>query len=375
MKYFGYINKETFKVLNNTEKLNFLINNSLFVYSLDPIHTSNPFTQEEIASMSMVKKQLLVMSVISSMAQESGKGDDCFYFTDQDHNNIGIFIQENKKTKCVKIEPTQSFLDEFYEDLTKKYEDKILSEKYQFYEKFNDDIFGLDHKKQIKLALKSYKEIYKSLHQDDNTFIGNYVGKKNHDFAIESKLELVVYEKLKYQHSLINLYSYFEYLYGKKSYLKNNFYTINQEIIDSIIKYESRKQIMKDLNDKYNFENNNEIDSKKDINHQAPKNDVIPFLNFIRHENKTEIERIIKLHYSDLRGVSLRYLIEFLIDQQILLINYGDKTKIYESIKILFDNKDIGTPSSVFDLKIDREKDHKYLNAKNNFLNKFDKLL
>lgn len=118
------------------------------------------------------------------------------------------------------------------------------------------------------------------------------------------------------------------------------------------------------------------LEIKNDFKLEQIKSVNTPFIDFIRHENKNEIERIIKAHYSDLRGISLRYLIEFLIEKKILLINYGDKTKIHKSLKILFNNNNnIGSVSSIFDLKIDREKDCKYLNAKDNFLNTFKKLI
>lgn len=89
----------------------------------------------------------------------------------------------------------------------------------------------------------------------------------------------------------------------------------------------------------------NQFTEKKDT-------EIIPFRNFIRHHNKVEIENIIKEHFSDLRGVSLRYLIEFLIKKGVLIIKHGDATKIYHSIKELFDNKDIGAYTSIFDNKV-----------------------
>lgn len=105
------------------------------------------------------------------------------------------------------------------------------------------------------------------------------------------------------------------------------------------------------------------------------KNENIPFIDFIRHENKIEIERIIKAHYSDLRGVKLRYLIEFLKEEGLLLLNHGDATKLHNSIKILFEGKNIGAYTSVFDNKVFSTTDQKYINSKISFAKIFKDIL
>jgi len=100
-----------------------------------------------------------------------------------------------------------------------------------------------------------------------------------------------------------------------------------------------------------------------------------PFIDFIRHENKIEIERIIKAHYSDLRGIKLRYLIEFLKEEGVLLLNHGDATKLYNSFKILFEEKNIGAYTSIFDSKVFSSSDVKYVNTKMSFRKIFKDIL
>lgn len=104
----------------------------------------------------------------------------------------------------------------------------------------------------------------------------------------------------------------------------------------------------------------NKFTKKKDI-------EVIPFRNFLRHHDKDEIEKTIQLHYSDLKGVSLRYLLEFLKEKNILILNYGDNTKILSSIKILFNNDDIGVYNSIFGKKVFDKNDLNFKKAKLNF--------
>lgn len=117
------------------------------------------------------------------------------------------------------------------------------------------------------------------------------------------------------------------------------------------------------------------IEIKNDFKLESIKNVNIPFITFIRHENKIEIERIIKVHYSDLRGVSLRYLIEFLKGEGVLFLNHGDAMKLYKSIKILFGEKNIGAYTSIFDNKVFSITDQKYLNSKSSFIKTFKGIL
>lgn len=104
----------------------------------------------------------------------------------------------------------------------------------------------------------------------------------------------------------------------------------------------------------------NQFKKKKEIQ-------ITPFRGFLKHDNKVEIEKIIKLHYPDLRGKPLRYLLEFLKEKNILILNYGDATKIFRSIKILFNTNDIGAYNSIFGAKVFNKSDVNYENAKLNF--------
>jgi hypothetical protein len=117
------------------------------------------------------------------------------------------------------------------------------------------------------------------------------------------------------------------------------------------------------------------IEIKNDFKLESIKNAKIPFITFIRHENKIEIERIIKVYYSDLRGVSLRYLIEFLKEEGVLFLNHGDAMKLYKSIKTLFGEKNIGAYTSIFDNKVFSSTDQKYLNSKLSFIKTFKDIL
>lgn len=77
-----------------------------------------------------------------------------------------------------------------------------------------------------------------------------------------------------------------------------------------------------------------------------------PLRDFIAHDNNIEIENIVKKHLSYLRGVTLRYLIEYFIEKKVLALPNGTKTELCSSFKILFDGKDIADRNSIFGSKV-----------------------
>jgi hypothetical protein len=406
MKYFGLLRIDTIENLDSEEIMNFLINNQLFEEYVE----AEVFFCEDFDSNTFdIKKQFdkstnsffptlyEFMKLISIQLRENINqklNKDKALRTD--FNNFSINQGQN-----IALQPTQNLVDDFYQSFIEFHHEKIANIKFTFYLKYGEKIFGLNINVQKAIALKNYKKIYKIIFEDKTIYMPDEDSDEDsEDFEtsklkVENKLNMVYCQLLKYKYKISTLNPFFTYLTGDESIFTKTFYNKNQKTIDEALNYEALKEIMVELNNKFEFEEDFFVNKKEDaksIEDLIPqtnkvdyknkennfklgnsKNSPIPFIDFIRHENKIEIERIIKTHYSDLRGVSLRYLIEFLIDKQILLINYGDKTKIHKSLKILF-NKDIGTSSSIFDLKIDREKDHKYLNAKNNFLIKFEKL-
>lgn len=85
--------------------------------------------------------------------------------------------------------------------------------------------------------------------------------------------------------------------------------------------------------------------------------------------------KIVKEHFSDFRGISLRYLIEYFISKKILVLNTGDKKAIYRSFEILFDSKNIAHYNSIFAKDIFNKDDINYKNLELIFNRVFDKIL
>ena len=399
MKYFGFLRLDTIENFDTEEMLNFLVDNQLFEefiekeYFFSEDFDSNNFDIKKRFNASTNSvfpilnefMKLISIHLRENLNQKLNKGKALR----TDFNNFSINQGQN-----IALQPTQNLLDDFYQSFIEFHHEKIANIKFTFYEKYDEKVFGLNINDQKAIALKKYKKIYNIIFEDTITYM------PDHDFdeeleeledfetyklKVENKLNMVCYQQLKYKYTLSALNPFFAYITGNESIFTKTYYNKNRKTIDEALNYEALKEIMVELNSKFEFEENffvnkNEkliediIPSTNEVKFSNSENNATPFIDLLRHENKIEIEQIIKTHYSDLKGVSLRYLIEFLIDKQILLINHGDKTKIHKSLKTLFNNKDIGTTSSIFDVKIDREKDHKYLNAKNNFLSKFEKL-
>jgi hypothetical protein len=400
MKYFGFLKLEIVENFDNEQLIDFVINNELFEEAVEKtilfsedFHTE-PNLRKSINSffLTLYGFTEVISKHLKEDLQQTLNIDKGFR---TDFSTFSINQDQN-----IKLQPTKNLLDDFYQFLIEVHDEKIASIKFRFYIKYKEKIFGLHIKDQKAIALKSYKKIYKIIFEDKTIYMPDEDSDEDsedfedledledaYNLKVENKLNMVYCQQLKYKHKLSTFNPFFAYLTGDESIFSKTFYNKNQKTIDEVLNYEALKEIMVELNAKFEFEENffinkneNEkliediIPSTNEVKFSNSENNATPFIDLLRHENKIEIEQVIKTHYSDLKGVSLRYLIEFLIDKQILLINHGDKTKIHKSLKTLFNNKDIGTTSSIFDVKIDREKDHKYLNAKNNFLNKFEKL-
>lgn len=92
--------------------------------------------------------------------------------------------------------------------------------------------------------------------------------------------------------------------------------------------------------------------------------------DFILHDQREQIVQIIEKDFLHLKGKSLRYLIEFLKEKDLLIVN-PVQTELFKSLQRFFGDNYIGKYQSIFDSKVFFEKDIKYQNAKSIFETKF----
>lgn len=109
-----------------------------------------------------------------------------------------------------------------------------------------------------------------------------------------------------------------------------------------------------------------EKDSNKDKKNIEKATTVHTFKDVIKHEKKEAIELIVKNQFSDYRGVSLRYLIEFFVEYGLLIIQYKEQQKIYNSLKLLLGDN-IGSYNGIFNIPNFSTSNVKYKNSKNGF--------
>ena len=321
-------------------------------------------------------------------------------------NNLeDIFLNIQNNSLVTQINPSKELVDEYYKFIIDLYQTEILKIKLPFFKKFNDAIFGLEHTDQKKIALKHFKEIYNVIYKDAITFFNETI---NNDGIVHTnpidKLKMLYYQLEAYKNNLSGTRTSMYYLVGdRQTYIDSNF--IENEIVTEVLEFEAWKQVLVELNSRYGFEEDdsfstiikddgisdftnpdevvkptkesviNEREFENNDKLSNSKNNIPLFINFIRHKNKIEIEQIIKTHYSDLRGVSLRYLIEFLKEEGVLVLNHGDATKFYNSIKMLFEGKNIGAYPSIFDKKVFSSNDTKYITTKMSFAKMFKDFL
>lgn len=105
-------------------------------------------------------------------------------------------------------------------------------------------------------------------------------------------------------------------------------------------------EIIRDENDDVNLDNNYST-----------------FADFIDHEKKLLIEKIIVEKFNTEKGRTLRYIIEYFITRDILIMAYGDKLKLYNALKNSF-NRDIGTYAGIWSFNFDKRSDENYISTK-----------
>lgn len=401
MEYFGFLKLEKLENSDTDELIDFLVNNDLFEEAVEETNFVFPedfYTETNFKeSINLFFSTLYEFTKMISMHLKEDLHQKLNI--DKDFRTDFNTFSTNQDQK-IKLQPTQNLIDDFYKFLIELHDEEIANIKFTFYKKYNEKIFGLNIKAQRAIALKNYKKIYKIIFDDNIIYMPNEDSDEDFEtykLKVENKLKMVYRQQLKYKYKLSTLYPFFSYLTGDESIFTKSFYNKNQKTLEDVQKYEALKEIMVELNSKFEFEENffiNKKEDEKSIENLIPhtnkveyknkennfklgnsKNSPIPFIDFIRHENKIEIERIIKTHYSDLKGVSLRYLIEFLKEEGVLVLNHGDATKFYNSIKILFEGKNIGAYTSIFDSKVFSSTDKKYTTAKISFAKMFKDIL
>ncbi len=272
MEYFGCIKPILIEEGNVKKTADFLIKNKLYKEATKKrYYFSDHFNDEEDsckndlnnnntiqAGQVFVPTVIMFTKEVSKQLWQQLKKDIKRYIKIQIKDKVDLNDLLQSEIILSKLEPTNILLDDVYSSFINNYYELILFEKCSFYDNFNEQIFGLDFYKQKEVALKHYKKIYKSLFEDNITYMPDDFCDsddfENDIVTIDNKLRMVCNNKLKFQHKLAVINPFIEYLIGNKLIFSRKYYERNIEIIKEILKYESSKTIMIELNTKYEFE-------------------------------------------------------------------------------------------------------------------------
>ena len=174
-------------------------------------------------------------------------------------NNILNFTVSN----TIHIKPSKELVQEYYKFIIDLYRSEILEIKLPFFKIFNDEIYGLDPKEQKKIALDYFKQIYNTIYKDVITIYDQRISSDGivhtHNF---NKLKMLHYQLEAYKINLSDTRSTLCYLTGdRKTYIESNF--IENKTVAEILEFEAWKQIIVELNSRYEFEDDYYFTNRK----------------------------------------------------------------------------------------------------------------
>lgn len=177
--------------------------------------------------------------------------------------NDGILELRMNPEKVI-VEPSKDLIDEFYSFIMNEvFKHYILEHKLQFFNIFNDQIYGLDYSEQKKIGLHHFKNIYKENYLDVITPFEDTVSETgiihSNNFG---RLQMLYYQLNAFKNNLADKIKLNNYLIGDKEFFKkenlSEKYGINDEL-----QFEICVQILVELNDRYQFEDDYYFTNRK----------------------------------------------------------------------------------------------------------------
>ncbi|WP_372800900.1 hypothetical protein [Lutibacter sp.] len=157
----------------------------------------------------------------------------------------------------------------------------------------------------------------------------------------------------------------FEYDFKKISDFLMELFTIGTVYDSSIV---TKINNLPEKTPKITLENENlATDSDKTNIQQKTLSD------FILHEKSKEIEKIIFDNFKNKKGRTYRCIYEYMSRQNLMILEYGEKGKLYNAFQNLFEHN-IGTYQSMWYGEINKEKNNTYKAIRNILKKEIDKL-
>lgn len=171
------------------------------------------------------------------------------------------FIDLNKKIEIINsktdIAPSYKLREEFHLFLTTTFNNEVDKSFFYFFKDFEEEIFGMDYVDHKKIALKQFKEVFSKINSTNVSLNYKTISNKGVEgvktinrFKFLEGLRSGIISELATNTNLK------AYLLGKERYFQSNEFK-EQEILNKALDFESSLKILKSLNDKYKFEEEN----------------------------------------------------------------------------------------------------------------------
>ncbi len=293
-------------------------------------------------------------------------------------NKSNELIKEILKNYCFFV-PYELLEEDFYKNLFSFINVKVTPE---FINKYVDKLLYFNEEIEV-LKLESYDvivsyNITKLSMLKNNCFqlmhLRDTIGKSSFKYIFDNYIfALFVGYKL-CDIQIANLYQFYPdeaevltFIFNQqKTILKTHINDIKENLNYEDTQIDEEKIMMSCINSPLVTPYINEVPSTSEkINNESPKTEEVreaitkPFRDYIIHDKKVEIEKIVKEHFSDLKGINLRYLIEYFVEKEVLIYSVN-KTELRKSFIILFENEDVGKYNSIFDIKYFTLNDENY---------------
>lgn len=150
--------------------------------------------------------------------------------------------------------PSPELVNEFNDFISKIYRGKLFDTTYNYFAEFNEAFYGLDYNDLRKIALSDFNEIYANLQIVHLTLVDERISANGISHThTTGKLFKLYYFQQNIKKSMATTENLINYLTGNKAFYDDTFFEQNAEIRDAV-HLESIKQILVEINDKFNFE-------------------------------------------------------------------------------------------------------------------------
>lgn len=165
-----------------------------------------------------------------------------------------IESNDNIVSPQISLKPTQEVINVFYDFFKEIFSRNIDHPYLQYFNDFNENIYGLDKTAQREIALQHFNELYKKI----KVLEASFVKREKDDNGVEQIKSLNRFDFLKgrqngQKQQLATNDNVLEFLHGNETYFKSKQFIDDPNTI-KFIEFESSLKILVSLNSQYKFE-------------------------------------------------------------------------------------------------------------------------